>query len=416
MTTKKRYTLAIFLLLSSSLFAQTTRNRCNSTSYRAAQIAENPALAAAYENARLTAAAYANTPQAALRSVITIPVVVHIVYKTAAENISDVQVATQLAALNEDFAGMNADSVRIPSVFKPRFAHPNIQFCLAKRTPAGIATTGIIRKTTTRASFTDDDAVKKANTGGDNAWDASKYLNLWVCNLGTDLLGYAQYPGGLAATDGVVIHYKFFGRGGSAEAPYNQGRTGTHEIGHWFGLDHIDGDATCGNDNIADTPTQNTLNYDCPTFPQITCNNGPNGDMFMNYMDYVDDACMQMFTIGQDAVIEATINTTRQSLQNSLGCLLPTATEQEAFASLNATIQPNPTNAVTTILLQATRAEILQINLYDAVGRLSFSQLTQTTEGRNEIRLDLAHLPSGSYALSMQTPTQFGSQKLVIYK
>ncbi|RYF77048.1 MAG: zinc metalloprotease, partial [Cytophagaceae bacterium] len=129
--------------------------------------------------------------------------------------------------------------------------------------------------------------------------DPAHNLNIWICNIGGGILGYAQFPGGSAATDGVVIGPQYFGNTGYVAAPYDKGRTATHEIGHWLNLRHIWGDASCGNDLVADTPTQQTANYGCPSFPHVTCGNGANGDMYMNYMDYTNDPCMYMFTNGQ---------------------------------------------------------------------------------------------------------------------
>ena len=150
------------------------------------------------------------------------------------------------------------------------------------------------------------DNVKFSNLGGNNAWNTRRYLNIWVCNLGDDLLGYAQFPFEFQTkpnTDGVVIHYKHFGRDGSAESPYDKGRTATHEVGHWLDLRHIwgdDGGSCSGTDNIADTPNQGGYNEGCPSFPKTDhCTNTSPGVMFMNYMDYTYDACMNLFTKGQ---------------------------------------------------------------------------------------------------------------------
>ncbi|MFN8309325.1 MAG: M43 family zinc metalloprotease [Chitinophagales bacterium] len=257
------------------------------------------------------------------RAVVTIPVVVHVVYNTATQNISDAQVQSQIAVLNADYAATNADRTNTPSAFSGLIANTGVQFCLAQRTPAGAATSGIVRKSTTSTSFIDDDKVKYAAQGGDDAWDATKYLNIWVCNLGGGLLGYAQFPGGAAATDGVVINYTAFGNTGTAASPYNKGRTATHEVGHWLNLRHIWGDANCGSDLVNDTPTQQTSNYGCPTYPHVTCSNA--GDMSMNYMDYTDDACMYMFTSGQSSRMNALFATggARVGLVTSLGCQAP---------------------------------------------------------------------------------------------
>jgi len=260
----------------------------------------------------------------AQKAVINIPVVVHIVYKTTAENISDAQIQSQITILNQDFRKLNADASKIPSAFTGVAADCEINFCLASYTPTGAATTGIVRKQTTVSSFVDDDKVKYTAQGGSDAWDTKKYLNLWVCNLGGGLLGYAQFPGGPAATDGVVMGHTCFGNTGTAQAPYNKGRTATHEIGHWLNLRHIWGDANCGSDLVSDTPTQQTSNYGCPTHPYNVggCSGNTTGEMFMNYMDYVDDACMYMFSAGQKSRMQALFVSggSRVGLTTSTGC------------------------------------------------------------------------------------------------
>jgi len=251
--------------------------------------------------------------------VYTIPVVVHIVYKTTAQNITDAQVQSQIAVLNEDYRLLNADNVNTPTLFAGLKADAEIQFCLAKTDPTGSSTTGITRTVTTKTSFGTNDAVKSTKP----AWNTASYLNLWVCNIGGGILGYAQFPGGPASTDGVVIDYRYFGRGGSAVAPFNKGRTGTHEVGHWLNLNHIwgdDGTACTGTDNVSDTPNQADENYGCPTFPTASCSN--TSDMYMNYMDYTDDQCMFMFSAGQSTRMRSLLVTggARASLANSSGC------------------------------------------------------------------------------------------------
>jgi hypothetical protein len=141
-------------------------------------------------------------------------------------------------------------------------------------------------------------------------------MNLWVCALSGGLLGYAQFPGGPVATDGVVINYRAFGTTGTAKAPFNKGRTATHEVGHYLNLRHIWGDTPdcSGSDMVADTPNCAGPNYGAPRFPVVTCNNGPNGDMFMNYMDYVDDTVMVMFTTQQVLRMRTALETARAGL------------------------------------------------------------------------------------------------------
>jgi hypothetical protein len=247
---------------------------------------------------------------------ITLPVVVHVVHQSAEENISDAQVKSQIAALNRDYSLKNADKRHVPPAWKSLVSNANIQFELATKDPSGKATSGITRTETSVASFGPDNGVKSAKTGGADPWPADSYLNLWTCNLGQGLLGYAQFPGGPAATDGVVILDTAFGTQGTATAPFDRGRTAVHEVGHFLGLRHIWGDRNdcSGNDFVADTPPAQQANFGKPSFPHVTCNNGPNGDMFMNYMDYVDDSVMVMFTVGQVARMNATLAGPRRKL------------------------------------------------------------------------------------------------------
>lgn len=275
---------------------------------------------------------------------VTIPVVVHVVYNTAAQNISDAQIQSQIDVLNTDFRRLSAEIAGGPSVFTGIASDTHFQFALAKRDPDCNPTTGIIRTNTSVASFSHSNTsssatvrnpVKFDSSGGDDGWPSDRYLNIWVCNLGGGLLGYASFPSDMAtrpAEDGVVIDYAYFGTNGTATAPFDLGRTTTHEIGHWLNLRHIWGDDSsepdiCSpyHDFVSDTPNQGTENYGCPAFPHVSCSNGPNGDMFMNFMDYTDDACMYIFSNGQGDRMDATFWTTRASLASSLGSLPPPA-------------------------------------------------------------------------------------------
>lgn len=247
---------------------------------------------------------------------IVIPVVVHVVYRLPAENISTPQIKSQIAALNRDYAAKNADKSKIPAVWRGMSTDTQVQFALATKDPNGKLTDGITRTKTTRAAFGTGDTVKKKSTGGQDAWLSNRYLNLWVCTLDGGLLGYAQFPGGPAKTDGVVILNTAFGTTGTATRPFNLGRTATHEVGHWLNLRHIWGDTEdcSGTDYVADTPNAATPNYGKPRFPHISCNNGPSGDMFMNYMDYVDDDSMVLFTPQQIARMNAALDGPRRKL------------------------------------------------------------------------------------------------------
>ncbi len=243
------------------------------------------------------------------RGVRVIPVVVHVVYKDKGDKIAKAQVASQIKVLNADFNGKNGDISKVPPAWKGLVGQANLRFELAKEDPNGGSHEGITYTETDREYFSSDDDVKRKSTGGVGPWDTAYYLNIWVCRLGDGLLGYAQFPGGPKATDGVVITTTAFGTRGTARSPFNRGRTATHEVGHFLNLRHIWGDTiVCGGtDFVADTPDAKGPNYGTPAFPSVTCANGPHGDMFMNYMDYVDDAAMYMFTIGQVERMDAAL-------------------------------------------------------------------------------------------------------------
>jgi Pregnancy-associated plasma protein-A len=249
-------------------------------------------------------------------TLVTLQVVVHIVHRTAEEDITDAQVRSQIDVLNRDYRAKNTDRRKVPPVWKGLVLDANIEFALASKDPDGEPTSGITRTATTVSAFGADDSVKDKQTGGVEPWPTDRYLNIWVCNLGGGLLGYAQFPGGPANTDGVVVLYSAFGTRRGAQPPFHKGRTATHEVGHFLGLRHIWGDMNdcTGNDFVADTPPARQANTGKPNFPHVTCNNGPNGDMFMNYMDYVDDEAMFMFTAGQVARMNATLAGPRRTL------------------------------------------------------------------------------------------------------
>jgi hypothetical protein len=249
------------------------------------------------------------------RAVVTIPVVFHVVYRTSTENISDAQLQSQLDVLTDDFRRLNSDADGTWS----QAADTEIQFCLATVDPNGNATSGITRTSTNVNGFGTNDSVKFNSSGGKDAWPAGDYLNFWVCNIGGGILGYAQFPGGSASTDGVVCGYQYTGTIGTATSPFDLGRTATHEVGHWLNLRHIWGDGNCNADDfVSDTPTSDAANYGCAV-GHTSCSST---DMVQNYMDYSDDACMNLYTLGQKNRMQALFGSGgfRASLLNSNGC------------------------------------------------------------------------------------------------
>jgi len=317
-------------------------NRCATTEYNAALMKQDPNFKKNLDDfEQLVQRRMAADKSWKKTGTITIPVVFHILYSNASHNISNARIMAQMDVLNEDYSATNADIVNVPAAFQNDISSIGVEFCLAQRDPQGNSTDGIIRKQTTTGSFSTNNAIKFDSQGGDNAWPSTDYLNIWVGNLSNGLLGYAQFPGGSPATDGVVILYS--ATGGPAApgtaTPYHLGRSATHEIGHWMNLRHIWGDSNCGNDFCADTPTQDGSNFGCPNFPNISNCSGsaPNGDMFMNYMDYVNDNCMIMFSNDQSTRANTSITTTRAAILNSQGCVPVTGGAPDADFSANLT-------------------------------------------------------------------------------
>ncbi len=289
-------------------------------------------------------------------TIISIPVVVHVVYSNPTQNISTAQILSAIEIINKDYRRLNVDAVSTPSVFAPIAADCEIEFCLATIDPNGNATSGITRTSTTITGFDpgtfngvsfSSDAVKYTLQGGIDAWNTSQYLNIWICAL-SNLNGYAQSPGGPTSTDGVVVDHTRFGNIGTAAGNPFVIKTASHEIGHWLSLKHIWGDVTgqtsnCGDDYCNDTPTESSSTYGCPSFPYNTtsvCNPGPNGEMFMNFMDYTD--CRNIFTQDQKTRMIAAINTFRPFFLSSVcqqgvvyGCTDPLACNYSALATVN---------------------------------------------------------------------------------
>lgn len=265
-------------------------------------------------------------------TIITIPVVVHVIHSGqnlgSAPNIVDEQVMSQIAVMNNDYRKLlNSPGYNNSAVG----ADVQIQFALAKVDPNGNPTNGIDRVNLCQDTWTRDDIEDFVKP--QTIWDPNKYMNMWSVNFAdASLLGYAQFPsnstlsglsanGGLANTDGVVANFATFGsidynttNNFMLAAPYNKGRTMTHEVGHFLGLRHIWGDANCGTDYCSDTPVHKQANYNCPSHPKPnSC--GSTDEMFENYMDYTNDACMNIFTNDQKTRIRTVMDNSPRRLQ-----------------------------------------------------------------------------------------------------
>ena len=334
----------IFLLTTYFGLGQTIPSRhCASHYWDSLQLANNPAYAKARSQFEKKLSSYIlrKKKSGSTDQVYQIPVVVHIVHDNTNgtiggkgnSNISDEQILSQIQVLNEDFRRTNADTSNTSSIFKPVAADTEIEFCLASVNPNGNFTTGITRYFSDDLPYNPNSLVDNKKLKSIDYWPADQYMNIWVSTLQNDILGYATFPsdvniGGLTnyytplENDGIVIDYRVFGKkiGTANENGYDLGRTATHEVGHWFGLFHIWGDAdNCSaTDYCTDTPNQFTSSSGCPN-EAFSCTTR---DMTENYMDYSFDRCMNIFTIDQKSRMRSAIELSarRTSLLNSLGC------------------------------------------------------------------------------------------------
>jgi hypothetical protein len=326
-------------------------------------------------------------------AVIRIPVVVHVLYHNNTQNISDEQILSGIQALNRDFRRRNADAAKTPEQFRRLAADVQIEFFLARSNPQGQATTGIERKAVAREAWLADDRMKHGLLGGIDAWDGRSYLNIWICNLAGGS-GYATEPGSDPQADGIVINYSAFGTINTA-APFNMGRTTVHEVGHWLGLKHIWGDTQCGDDGIDDTPQQSFFTRGCPAEFRSSCNNGEAGDMFMNYMDYTNDDCMNLFTLGQRQRMRAALyeGGPRVSLLQSRGLETPWMAESPLGLPA-ALLYPNPATA--SITLQTDAAQVGKtVTLANSQGQVIRSERILSTQQT----INLQMLKPGVYFL-----------------
>jgi hypothetical protein len=390
-----------------------SQTSCRSFVYRQQQLSAHPELATAvaaveqFTRRQLQSSAVAvtgttgsTTSGSTTPSLVTIPVVVHVLYNTNAENISDAQVESQIAVLNKDYQKLNPDTSKIPSYYAPLAADIGVKFILAGIDTNGNVTTGIVRKHTDVTTFTLNDAMKSSATGGDDPWDRDQYLNIWVCNLEDGTLGYSSLVGGPKETDGVVVQYSAFGTTGTAQAPYNLGRTCTHEIGHWFNLIHTWGDAYCGDDEVADTPPQSQATYGNPSGIIISCGNTPYGNMYMDYMDFTDDVGMHMFTYGQRDRMRVLFASGgfRNAILSSPAASAP-AGEPVSVATgsgavvMAASLYPNPASSYVSISLKDASQVGALLEVYNQMGQIVMA--TRVTQ--ESFQLNISALAGGLY-------------------
>ena len=440
-----------------------------------------------YENAQQVARQQSNSRS---KAVLTVPVVVHIVYNSSEQNVSDELVHSQIQVLNEDFQRLNADAGDARAMYQAVAGNAEIQFVLAETDPDGNPTNGITRTQTDVSTFVDVDIsfesllsaadscgvdmsnplgildsfaciqevllttafednentegavqmddVKSTERGGQDPWDTDRYINIWVCNLNMNfqgeetpaILGFAYppvdapnwpneaFPENLKQVDGVVVHHEAFGvnnpEAGLLQGIVQKGRTCTHEMGHYFGLRHIHGDGGCSDDDgLADTPAsdanvQQTDLTNLPTCAELqnldTCTDDEMPDMYENYMDYNSEACQNLFTAEQTAIMRAMLEGPRA------GLILQQVTSTVSTELTQAmTLYPNPTNGQLNIALAGYNLNDFTVEIQNVVGQQVAAMPAQSN-------MDVSELPAGIYMVRLKNDAMEAVQKISIIR
>ena len=387
---------------------------------------------------------FANEKKAAV--VYTIPIIFHIIHTGQAigtgYNLSLTQITSQITILNADYRKLNTDQstyLTQPALVATA-SDMEISFCAAKVNPTGgaLAEPGVDRilassKGWTSPPYTASSAYLENTVKASSIWDPTKYFNVWVTEMSGGILGYAQFPtvpagtvpitdivgwGGSANTDGVVVDFKYLGN--SAFAPYNKGRTLTHEAGHWLGLKHIwgdDGTACTGTDNVSDTPNQASENYTCPTTNGSVktdgCTPASPGVLYQNYMDYSDDKCMVMFTAGQKARMQAVMAncTRRNSLNTSYVC--SSVGIIETVSNLEIRLFPNPSNGELNVTVDLLNSEDFTISVINTLGQV-VKEVNQLHSNGGTVKLDLSSNSNGVYYVTVKTKSGSKTKRFIL--
>jgi hypothetical protein len=395
-----------FVLLIAFAFAgqAAAQEKCGSVFYRNNEVSANPSLTQKYQDIEdfIRNKAVSRTEESSGEElIIKIPVIIHNLYHNPEEKITPAQVNSQIEALNKYFRRRNADTINAPVYFRQLGADIKIEFQLAVSDPKRKSTTGIIYKYTPILNWTADDKMKFSASQGDDAWDPASYLNIWVCNLDR-FAGYASLPGGELQKDGVVIGRTVFGTSGT-QSGYTMGKTAVHEIGHWLGLRHLWGDEYCGEDGVADTPKQATYTVGCPTGIRVTCGSNPYGDMYMNYMDYTNDVCINMFTQGQKARMRSLFapGGIRNGILNSKGFSAPLIMESPGVDEdprwLHAQLYPNPASNQINLDLQY---DARWVGKTISVTNLQGQNVMNLAITSKNMKIDISRLQPGIYFLA----------------
>lgn len=411
-----------FILLFFFFINVHAQKRCSIAEYTENQLLENPLLQNQFDDVKRfiegklgAAPVIARTAQ--VPDLIKIPVVVHVLYRTPDENVPLQVIENMIAALNRDFRKRNSDTANTPAAFKSLVADMGFEFKLATMAPNGAGTNGIIKKYTPIKYWISDDKMKFSSDYGSDAWDSKSYLNIWICNM-KDVLGYSTLPGLDARKDGIVISIEDFYNPHGTTPGLNDHRTLVHEVGHWLNLRHIWGDKYCGDDGIDDTPKQSTYTPGCPSGIRISCGNTVTGDMYMNYMDFTSDVCMNMFTNGQKRMARILFETggPRNSILKSKG--LNRATTQAAELPdfypkwLHAQVYPNPaTTSLNVYFEYDERWAGIDLLVFDISGKIV---LTKKINAK-VMNIDISRLVSGVYFIKAEKEGEKVHAKFIKY-
>lgn len=385
-------------------FQSFSQEKCSMDEYVKQQVNENTSLKTRLEEIDVFTKQRLSTSNGTHRvngvpAIIKIPVVFHVLYHTPDQNIPISTIERLIAALNRDFNKRNFDTTNTPLAFKPYAAAMDFEFKLATMDPQGAGTNGIIRKYTPLNYWMSDDKMKFSSSYGDDAWDSKSYLNIWVCNM-RDVLGYSTLPGMDPSKDGIVLSFEDIFKARGTSPTRNDFRTIVHEAGHWVNLYHIWGEDYCGDDKVDDTPKQSSYTPGCPNGVRISCSNTAPGDMYMNYMDFTDDVCMNMFTIGQKKRARVLFEPggSRNSILHSKG--LNTSTIEAAPLPdfypkwLHVKLYPNPASSIINLYFEYDQRWMGRpMQILDVSGKVVMSQIIYSKIQT----IDVSRLTAGIY-------------------
>lgn len=381
----------------------------------------------------------ASEKNAKVNNLKTLPVIFHLVYYAGdtigqGANISHSYIQSQIDVLNQAFRHQNADTANIPSVFKPFAADMEVEFCLATFDSMGntLAEQGVDRINASTKGWINASLYTQTyitNTIKKNSiWNPNHYLNIWVlASLPNLQLAYSTFPTGsglpglnfgsvLTYDDGIVIYANMVGANNPNSGNYNEGGILVESMGIFLGLRHIHGDSPCGNDYCSDTPTQNDFNYVCPSFPHITCNNGPNGDMFNNFMDFTDDVCENMFTLDQKTRVQTVLSLSprRASLVNSPACTGISPITFMQNKGNKSKVSPNPFTDVLNVNIDLEKNTPLYLELVDILGKSIKQSAFLGSIGENHFSIPTKDIATGIYFLKIHYENQIVEAQKVI--